>query len=231
MNKHARVKVLPKSEQTVEYAEQVLSNPYSNQHLADISKKLWTPELVELAVRMGKAPLTVLPEADRTEELCLLACRRDTSQIENIPMQLRTHQFFLQVVSQKPRTYASISFMERTEYEAENSAPYNQSYEAVELALAAICPIAYGEKVIACQIKDVDLHGDARKDYISQNYGLCENYIPRDLLRRALALLLEKRTNENTWKKRMSPCGKPCGCQRLLAATRFLFIGHNSSVA
>jgi len=112
--------------------------------LSDIAKHLQTPEVVKAAVCNGYAMLDVLPEENRSADICLAACISDHTNLDYVPEQVLTMDFLQRFVSAAPHNYSAAYYLSRRGREDQ---PFSK--EDVELALTAIVPVTAARDMMA----------------------------------------------------------------------------------
>lgn len=193
-----------KKDQTIEWATEVLTNKRDNAKLSDVSKRLWTKELVELAVLNGKANLNVIPQEERTYELCMAALVNYSAFSCDIPAHILTHEFLVDLVSRCPRRYDMAVTLDqdllRTKGKLPEGKPSTETYwetkEAIELALAALCPVKYGQVMLGTYDRFIEADEAQKRVLICKEHGSAD-HIDTLMLYKALSLLWENKKEED----------------------------------
>lgn len=198
-----KTSILPKKDQTASWALEAISNKMSPVKLNDISKKLWSKEVIELAVLNGKADLGVIPQEERTYELCMAALMNSGALFYDIPAHIMTHEFLLDFVSRCPRRYDMAVTMDTELFRAKVSFPnsweandaYWETPEAVELAMAALCPMKYGQRTLGTYDRFIMADEAQKQVLVCKELG-ASDHMDSLMLFNALSLLLQKKKDQ-----------------------------------
>ena len=149
-----------KKDQTYNWALTKMSGP-GNIRLSDISKRLWTDELLLAAIKNRHTTLSVLPEhlrtdaimVDavkngcgklneipeelRTEDVCMAAFGYDSSAIHDFPEGIKTGKFYQKLARTYPFSFPYIWLSQRKK----ENVPQNKfSQDDLDLCIAGLCP-------------------------------------------------------------------------------------------
>lgn len=137
--------MIKKKDQSYEWALEQMNKWFGGIKLQDISKKLWTQELLEAAIKHGNATIKGIPYDKLTKEMCVDCMRiHGGTYIFEVPEKYISFDLLLNQISMDPRSFESIFNFHR---QGRWNDPCTE--EDILLIREALCPRIWGEKLIA----------------------------------------------------------------------------------
>lgn len=191
-----------KKDQTYEEALLAMQDTEQKYILSDISKRHYTEELLEMAIRNLRCRLQDIPSEKRTKRICLAVLETfQHAEVQYIPQELFDFDFSLKAASCCPTALSVILY--RFRY-GQWSQPY--SIEDMRIIAEAACPRELGEKRLSEQYdKEYTLRGRSFEQYCSDDWGYVDR-IQAHLFKQALDALISR---ESEGKQTSPPTKTP----------------------